>query len=223
VPTPFGWNPPDFWLTVLMLGGWALFLAITVPISYRRWNRTDAAERERVAGVLRRLAAELGGEFIEPRVARGVDDGDEYARLDHGTASVTCDGLAVEVGVQVIGTTNGQCLKAWVPVPPGRSWAVAWLRARTYRWSRGDPRAMSTFRRAYRSPDPERLSPDARAALLDLLRHASDVSLDAAGLTMWALPPRWPPSPRIRSVSDAEAMVPHVRRTAAAARLLLTS
>jgi hypothetical protein len=209
---------------VLILGGWGLFLAIAMPISHRRWVRTESAERERVAGVLRQLAAELGGEFIDPRVVRGVDeDGDEYARLDYGTAAVTCDGLAIEVGVQVFGTTNGQCLKVWVPAPPGRTWAVAGLCARTYRWSRGDPRKLGTFRRAYRSADPEWISPDARAALLDLVRHARDVSLDGAGLTMWAMPPGWPPSPRIRSVTDAAALVPHARRTAAAARLLLTS
>jgi hypothetical protein len=109
------------------------------------------------------------------------------------------------------------------PGPAGRTWAAASLSARTYRWLRGDPRKLSTFRRAYRPADPERLSPDARVDLLDLVRHATDVSLDAAGLTTWALPPRWPPGPRIRSVSDAAALVPHVRRTAAAARLLLTS
>jgi hypothetical protein len=212
---------------VLILGGWALVLAITFPISMRRWERTDRAERERVAGVLRQLAAELGGRFIEPRVVRGVEDGDEYAQLDHGTASVTSEGLAVEVGVQVIGTTNGQCLKVFIPAPPGRTWAVAWLDARVYRglrrWSRGAPGKLSTFRSAYRSADPEQLSLDARVALLDLLRHATDVSLDAAGLTMWTLPARWPPSPRVRSVTDVAALLPHVHRTAAAARLLLTS
>lgn len=153
-------------------------------------------------------------------MVRGVDDdGDEYAQLDHGTASVTSDGLAVEVGVQVIGTTNGQCVKVRVPVPRDRNWAMAWLCARALRWPRGDPRELSAFRPA----SPERLSPEARAALLDLLRHATDVRLDAAGLTMWTVPHRWPPSPRIRGVTDPAALVAHVRRTAAAARLLLTS
>ena len=213
----------DFWLTALILGGYGLVMAIVLPISMRRWERTDSAERERVAGVLRHLAAEMGGEFLDPRVVRGVDDdGDAYAQLDHGTASVTRGGLTVEVGVQVIGTTNGQCLKVRVPVPQGRTWAVARLRSRDYRWSRGDPGTLGTFRRSYSSAEPERLSKDARVALLDVLQHATDVRLDAEGLTMWTLPPRWPPSPRIRSVSDAAALVPHVHRMAAAARLLLT-
>lgn len=214
----------DFWMPVLVLGGYALLMAIAVPISMRRWNRTDSTERERVAGVLRQLAAQLGGEFVEPRVVRGVDDdGDEYAQLDHGTASVPSDGLVVEVAVQVLGTTNGQCLKVRVPVPHGRTWAVPWLHARTFRWSRGDAREPGTFRRAYRSADGHLLSPDARVALLALLDHATDVRLDGTALTMWTHPPRWPPSPRIRAVTDAAALVPHVRRTASAAHLLLAS
>jgi hypothetical protein len=223
VPAPFGWNPVDFWVPVVTLSASALLMAIGIPLSVRRWDRTDGAERARVAGVLRSLAAELGGEFIGPREVMGVsDDGDEYGPVpDYGTASVTSDGLVVEVGVQVMGGPNGKALKLWVPRPPGRAWTVARLEARAFMRSRGDPHDLRTFRRSFRSAEPDRLSQDARAALLDLLRHASDVKLDAGGLTVWALTAGNRASARIDSVTGVAALVPHVRRAAAAARLLL--
>jgi hypothetical protein len=223
VPAPFGLNPVDFWVPALTLGATALFAAIGIPLSFRHWNRTDRAERERIAGVLRTLAAELGGEFTGPRDVMGVDDdGDEYGPVkDYGTASVTSEGLAVEAGVQVLGGPNGKSLRVRVLAPPGRAWRVASLRARSFRRSGGDPRDVRTFQRAYRCAEPERLSPDARAALLDLLRHASDVTLDAGGLTVWALPARKRADARVSGVTDAAAVAPHVRRAAVAARLLL--
>ena len=224
MPAPFGWNPVDFWVPAITLGVTALYMAIGIPLSIRRWNRGDLAERERVAGILRSLAAELGGEFIGPREVMGeTDDGEPYGPVpDYGTVAVTSAGLTVEVGVQVLGGPNAKSLRMWVPQPPGRSWTVASLHARSFRRPRGDPRDLRTFRRNYRSPDPERLSADARAALLDLLRHATDVRLDAAaGLIVWALPAGRGVNPRIGGVTDAMALVPHVRRTAAVARLLL--
>ena len=61
----------------------------------------------------------------------------------------------------------------------------------------------------------------ALAARARLLRHARDVKLDAGGLTVWALPARSRTNARISGVTDAAALVPHVHRTAAVARLLL--
>jgi hypothetical protein len=223
MPTPFGWSPPDFWLTVLVLGGWAVLMAIAWPISQRWWNRTDRAERERVAMILQELAAEMGGEFIGPREVRGVgDDGEAWGPvLDHGTASVTSSGLVVEACVQPLGAQNSKCLKLWIAVPAGRSWAVPWLDSRAFHWSLGDPHDLLTFRLSYRSTAAERLSREARAALVDVLRHSRDVRLDTSGLTVWALPPRWRASPSISGLTDAAALVPHVQRAAAAAHLLL--
>jgi hypothetical protein len=223
VPAPFGWNPVDFWVPILTLGASALLMAIGIPLSVRRWSRTDGAERERIAGVLRNLAAELGGEFIGPRDVLGVtEDGEEYGPVpDYGTALVKTEGLAVEVGIQVMGGPNAKSLRVWVPLPPGRAWTVAWLNPRVLGWPRGDPYQLRTFLRRYRSADPERLSQDARAALLNLLRHAADVKLDAGGLTVWALPAGRRATPYIRGVTDAALLVPHVRRTVGVARLLL--
>jgi hypothetical protein len=190
----------------------------------RHWKETDRAERERVASVLRTLAAELGGDFVGPRDVMGVtDDGEEYGPVpDYGTASVTSQGLAVEVGVQVPGGPNAKSLRIGLPPPPGRTWTVDRLHARAYRRrSRGDPHEPRTFLGSYRSADPERLGPEARAALLDLLRHATDVRLDAGGLTVWALPARRRTDARIDGVTGTAALAPHVHRVAAVARLLL--
>jgi len=224
VPTPFGWNPPDFWVPVITLGVTALYMAIGIPLSTRWWHRTDRTERVRVAGVLRDLAGELGGEFAGPREVMGVDDdGDPYGPvLDYGTALVTSSGLAVEVGVQVMGGSTGKCVRLRAAAPEGRVWIVDRLHARAFRWEHGDPRDLRTFRRSYRTADPERLGPDARAALVELVvRGAVDVRLDGAGLTVWALPPTGRASPRISGITEAAALVPHVRRVAGAARLLL--
>ena len=223
MPAPFGWNPVDFWVPFLTLSAMALLMAVGVPIAMRRWNRSDHAERERVAAVLRSLVAELGGEFIGPRLVMGVsDDGDEYGPVpDYGTASVTASGLTVEVGVQVMGGPTGKCLRVLVPLPPGGTWTVTRLQARAFRWSRGAPSDLRTFRRCYRADGAELLSEDARTALLDLLRDATDVRLDDAGLTVWALRPRQRADPLISGVTSAAALVTYVRRTAAAAARML--
>jgi hypothetical protein len=223
VPAPFGWDPAGFWITVLVLSAEALVLAIGIPISTRHWHRTDRVERVRVAGILQVLATEMGGEFVEPRQVMGVDDeGDEYGPVpDYGTAAVTSSGLLVEVGVQVLGGPNGKSLRLSVAVPEGRTWSVKALRSRSFRWSQGDPYDLRTFLRSFRTPSPERLTLDARAALVRLLIHAVTVELDADALTVWALPARRRANPRISGVTDAAALVPHVHRTAAAARLLL--
>jgi hypothetical protein len=219
MPTPFGWNPADFWVTFLTLGGTALLMVIGIPISFRASRRLDRSERERVAAVLRELAATLGGEFIGPRKVMRIDEeGDEFGPADdYGTALAVSSGMAVEAGVEVQGALYGRSLRLWVAVPPGRSWAVDRLEARAWRWPGGE------FGRRYRCANPDRLSRDARAALLDLLRHVEHVELDAAGLTVWALPPRWTQrgTQRVYSIIDAARLVPHVHRTAAAARLLL--
>jgi hypothetical protein len=184
VPAPFGWDPTGFWVTTLTLGTTALLLAIGVPASWRRWRRTDAIERERVANVLDQLARDL-------------------------------------VGVQVFGGTNGKCLRLRVPLPEGRAWSVESLRVRRFRRRRRDPRSPEAFRRAYRTADPERLTVEARVALLDMLDRAVDVVLEPAGLTVWTLRPRGRADPLIDTVTHAEALVPYVHRTAAAALLLL--
>jgi hypothetical protein len=57
-----------------------------------------------------------------------------------GTASATSSGLTVETGVQVLGSPNGQCVKLWVPIPAGRTWAVSRLDSRAFHWGLGDPR-----------------------------------------------------------------------------------
>jgi hypothetical protein len=85
MPAPFGWDPVGFWVTTLTprapLGPTALFLGIGIPLSMRRWNRTDVAERQRIASVLSRLAADVDGAFIGPRNVMGVDDeGEDMAR-----------------------------------------------------------------------------------------------------------------------------------------------
>jgi len=222
MPAPFGWDPVGFWVTTLTLGATALILGIGVPLSMRRWNRTDVAERERIASVLSRLAGDLDGAFVGPRDVMGVnDDGEEYGPvLDYGTALVRSADLAVEVGVQVMGGPRGKCLKLRVALPEGRAWSVAWLRER-FQVRRGDPRALRTFRRAFRSADPEGLTVEARVALLSLAEEAAGVELSAEALTVWALPPSRRASARIDGVTDAMAVLPHVHRTAAVARLLL--
>src|SRR5215831_987215 len=151
-----------------MLSAQALFLAIGIPIQTRHWNRTDRAERQRVGAVLHELATEMGGEFIEPRQVMGVDDeGDRFGPVpDYGTAAVTSSGLLVEAGVQVMGGPNGKSLRVSVAVPEGRAWTVQRLESRSFRWSGGDPYDMRTFTRSYRTPDPERLGSEARAALV---------------------------------------------------------
>jgi hypothetical protein len=222
MPAPFGWDQVDFWVPALTLGATALLLGIGIPLSMRRWNRTDAAERERIASVLSRLAGDLGGTFIGPRNVMGVnDDGEEYGPvLDYGTALVRSSDLAVEVGVQVIGGPMGKCLKLRVLLPEGRAWTVAWLRQRVH-LRRGDPQALRTFLRAYRSADPEGLTVEARVALLDLAQEAAGVALSAEALTVFALPASRRASAQIDGVTGAVAVLPYVHRTAAAARLLL--
>jgi hypothetical protein len=222
MPAPFGWDPVGFWIPALTLGAMALLLGIGIPLSMRRWNRTDAGERERIASVLSRLAADLDGEFIAPRNVMGVnDDGEEYGPvLDYGTALVRSSDLAVEVGVQVMGGPTGKCLKLRVPLPEGRAWSVAWLHGR-FHVRRGDPRELRTFRRAYRSADSQGLPVEARVALLDLDEEAAGVELSAEALTVWVLPPSRRASARIDGVTGAMALLPHVQRTAAVARLLL--
>lgn len=124
MPAPFGWDPVAFWATTLTLGTYAIISAFAIPWSIRRWNRGDRTERERLAGVLRGLAAEMGGEFVGPRMVMGMTDEDgEYGPvLDYGTAMVTSAGLAIEAGVQVLGGPAGKSLKLRVPLPEGRSW-----------------------------------------------------------------------------------------------------
>ena len=225
MPAPFGWDPAGFWITFLLLSAQALFLVIGIPLTNRRWYRADRAERLRVAAILQHLATEMGGEFIEPREVYGTnDEGEKFGPVtDYGAAAVTSSGLVVEVGVQVMGGPNGKSLRLSVAVPEGRAWTVESLQSRTFRWSGGDPTDMRTFLRSYRTASPERLGRDARAALVELLRHSVTVELDGAGLTAWALPARKSANPLISGVTDAESLVPHVRRTAAAARLLLAA
>lgn len=107
----------------------------------------------------------------------------------------------------MLGGPNSKSLRLRVPIPHGRRWTV----------DRLDRRAIRRQRRGH----PNGLSPEARAALLELLQHATDVELDAGGLTVWALRAnRWTDA-SIDGVTGAAALVPHVHRVARVARLLL--
>jgi hypothetical protein len=187
-----------------------------------RYNRVDRAERERVAGVLRGLAALTGGAYAGPREVVPVDDdGKRYPPvLDYGTTAVRSAGMMVEAGVQV-GAPAAKCLRLRVPLPPGRAWTVARLRARRLGpWLTGVP-APRAFRLAYRCSDPDRLSAEARAALLDLRADAVDLWLEPDALTVWVLRPTARNDARVDGVTDAPGLAPYVHRAAAVASLLL--
>jgi len=208
MPNPFGGEGlSGLWITLLILAGYAIFFAIAMPWSLRRWRRRDESEHERVGMVFRDLAARLGGEFIEPREVMGVDDdGDEYGPvLDHGTVSVRRSGLAVDVGVQPLAGPAGKCVKLRIALPEGRSWAVVTERERDL----------------LRAPH---LKPDARAELKAHLWHCRRVHVEPAALTAWMSCSRglwWRAQPDIDGVTTAYALVPHIDRAVAIARLLL--
>jgi hypothetical protein len=194
---------------------------IGIPLSWRRWKRIDRRERERVSAILRRLAADLGGEFEGPRLIRLVDeDGVDWgAWPDSGTALVTVAGLQVEVGVQ-LGGPAPKCLRLRVPRPAGRAWPEVTLRARRVGpWLTGVP-APRTFRLAFRSAGAERLGAEARAALLALRADAVDLRLGPDGLTVWVLRSSSRGDARMDGIRDAAQVTPHVRRVAEVARLL---
>jgi hypothetical protein len=224
VPAPFGWDPAGFWITTLTLGGFALFMAVGIPLSVRRYDRVDRAERERLASVLRGLAALMGGEFAGPREVVAVDDGGgRYPpTLDYGTAIVRSAGLTVEAGVQV-GPPAGKSLRLRVELPPGRAWTVSRLRARRLGpWLTRVP-APRTFRLAYGCSTPGRLSAGARSALLVLRADVVDLRLEPDALTVWVLRPTARTDARVDGVRDAPSLVAYVHRTAAVARLLLAN
>jgi hypothetical protein len=117
------------------------------------------------------------------------DDGKRYPPvLDFGTTAVRSAGMMVEAGVQV-GAPAAKCLRLRIPLPPGRAWTVARLRERRLGpWLTGVP-APRAFRLAYRCSDPDRLSAEARAALLDLRADAVDLWLEPDALTVRVLRP----------------------------------
>jgi len=222
VPAPFGWDPTGFWVTGLTLTVFGLLCGIGIPLASRRWARTDRAERERVAAVLRRLAVGMGGEFVAPREVPVVDDdGNDYGRRpDYGTARVSSSGLLVEIGVQV-GAPAAKCLRVRALLPPGRAWSVKRLRARRLGpWLTRVP-APRAFRLAYSGAGTEHLNGEARAALLALRAHAVDLWLQPDALVVWVLRASSRSDARVDGVTDAARLVPWVGRTAEVARLLL--
>jgi hypothetical protein len=201
---------------------YGLLCGIGIPLASRRWARTDRAERARIAEVLRRLAAEMGGEFVVPREVPVVDDdGHDYGRRpDYGTALVSSLGLVVEVGVQV-GAPAAKCLRVRVLLPPGRAWSVQRLRARRLGpWLTRVP-APSTFRLAYRGAGTEHLGGEARTTLLALRADAVDLWLQPDALVVWVLRASSRSDARVDGVTDAARLVPYIGLTAEVARLLL--
>jgi hypothetical protein len=99
----------------------------------------------------------------------------------------------------------GKCVKLRIALPEGRSWAVVSERER------------DLLRAAH-------LGQEARRELKALLWDCKDVRVDTALLTVWASCSRglwWRAMPHVDGVTTAPALVPHIDRAVAIARLLL--